>query len=175
MVLVSLPDLQIISSYYATDAIRFPYIPGLLSFREVPVLIKIFREIPGNFEVLLCDGQGIAHPRRFGIACHLGTLLNKPALGCAKSRLTGRFEEPGNAKGSFSKLYQGNEQLGVVLRTRTGVKPVFVSPGHQLDFDTAREIALNSVTRYRIPEPVRFAHQKVNQLRVQNQNRFFSQ
>jgi deoxyribonuclease V len=173
VILLSFPELKIISSFYATGAIRFPYIPGLLSFREAPVLMNIFKEIPDDFDVLLCDGQGIAHPRRFGIACHLGTLLNKPALGYAKSRLIGYYEEPAQYKGSFAGLYDGKEQIGVVLRTRAGVRPVFVSPGHQVDFDTAREIVLNCVTHYRIPEPLRSAHRQVNRLRLHNQNRFF--
>jgi deoxyribonuclease V len=173
VVLVSFPQLKVISTYYAIDTINFPYIPGLLSFREVPLLIKIFQKICDDFDLLLCDGHGIAHPRQFGIACHLGTLLNKPALGCAKSRLIGHYEEPDLKKGSFTGLYREKEQIGVVLRTRENVKPVFVSPGHQLDVDTAREVALNCVTRYRIPEPLRFAHQQVNRFRKQNPNRIF--
>lgn len=170
LVLVSFPGMAIKAVYYSSAEVTFPYIPGYLSFREIPVLIKIFEKIPEDFDVLLCDGQGIAHPRRFGLACHLGTLLDKAALGCAKSRLMGTHEEPPEHKGGYSILYDGEEAVGAVLRTRSGVKPVFVSPGNQLDISAAREIVMNCVSRYRIPDPLRYAHHYVNEFRRENEN-----
>ena len=139
--------------------LQFPYVPGLLSFREAPALLAALRRLRTPVDALLCDGQGIAHPRRFGLACHLGVLLGLPALGCAKSRLIGDSVEPGREPGASSPLMFGEERLGTVLRTRKGVKPLFVSPGHLCDFDGAVDLVLRCGNGLRLPEPVRLADQ----------------
>ena len=150
------------------EKIAFPYIPGLLTFREAPVLLKAFSQLPQEPDLLLLDGQGIAHPRSLGIAAHLGVLLNLPAIGCAKSRLCGEYEEPGMEKGSTAPLKDNGKTVGMVVRTRTGTKPVFVSPGHKMDFATSMKIVLALCRTYRIPEPLRQAHAFVNLLRAQS-------
>ncbi len=167
LVILSFPDLAIIESYTSVKEVPFPYIPGLLSFREIPALWPLLEKAANRFDVLICDGQGIAHPRRFGLASHIGVLLNKPTIGCAKSRLIGEYQEPGIEKGSFSYLFDENEVIGAVVRTRRGVKPVFVSPGHLMDVDTAVNIVLATTSKFRLPEPTRQAHILVNQLRGQ--------
>ena len=123
------------------------------------------RKMRENFDVLICDGQGIAHPRRFGLACHIGILLNKPTVGCAKSRLIGTFKEPSKNKGSISCLFDNDDKIGMVLRSRTNVKPLFISPGHLVNFEDCESIIMACVKKYRFPEPLRFAHQKVNEYR----------
>ncbi len=165
VVILSFPELQVLQSFTHVAEVNFPYIPGLLSFREVPALLPILEPHVEAFDVLICDGQGIAHPRRFGLAAHLGVLLNKPTIGCAKSRLTGHYREPNPQKGSFSPLLDDDEPIGAVVRTRTGVKPVFVSPGHLMDIPTSVQLVLATTRRYRLPEPTRQAHILVNQLR----------
>lgn len=144
----------------------FPYVPGLLSFRELPAVLAALRKLRGGFDVMLCDGQGLAHPRRFGLACHLGLWLDRPTVGVAKSRLCGEFKEPGERRGKFSRLMLNGERVGDVLRTRAGVRPLFVSPGHRCDFDSARRMTLAAVGRYRLPEPARLAHQLVTRARA---------
>ena len=141
--------------------LQFPYVPGLLSFREAPALLVALRRLRTPVDALLCDGQGIAHPRRFGLACHLGVLLGLPAVGCAKSRLIGDWVEPGRDRGERSPLTIGAERIGTVLRTRTGVKPLFVSPGHLCDFEGAEDLVLRCGGGLRLPEPVRLADQHV--------------
>jgi len=136
----------------------FPYIPGLLSFREVPLLLRVFEDIPVTPDVILCDGQGLAHPRGFGLACHIGLLLDVPSIGCAKSRLVGEYEEPGEARGCSSPLTYKDSVVGAVVRTRDKVKPVFVSPGHRVDVETAVRVVLETCRGYRLPEPTRIAH-----------------
>ena len=141
--------------------LQFPYVPGLLSFREAPALLAVLRRLRTPVDALLCDGQGIAHPRRFGLACHLGVLLGLPAVGCAKSRLIGDWVEPGRDRGECSPLTIGAERIGTVLRTRTGVKPLFVSPGHLCDFEGAEDLVLRCGGGLRLPEPVRLADRHV--------------
>ncbi|MFQ5584371.1 MAG: endonuclease V, partial [Calditrichia bacterium] len=165
VVLVSFPALALKSVYTHEKQVNFPYVPGFLSFREIPVLTEIFSEMDEYFDVLLCDGQGFAHPRRFGLACHLGVLLKKPSLGCAKTRLLGNYAEPGPEKGNYSFLTDKDEKIGIVLRTRPGVKPLFVSPGHLVNFEDCRSIILAATAKYRIAEPLRLAHQHVNRMR----------
>jgi len=167
LVILSFPDLQVVATHTHIADVTFPYIPGLLSFREVPALWPLLETAADQFDVLICDGQGIAHPRRFGLASHIGVLLNKPSIGCAKSRLVGQYREPDGEKGSFSYLYDDDEVIGAVVRTRRGVKPVFVSPGHLMDVDTAVRMVLMATRKYRLPEPTRQAHILVNQLRGQ--------
>lgn len=149
----------------ARVACRFPYVPGLLSFRELPGVLAAFRKLTVVPEAVLCDGQGLAHPRRFGLACHLGLWLGLPTVGCAKSRLCGTFDEPERSRGGWTPLLLDDEQVGVVLRTRDGVKPLFVSPGHLCDQASAVRLTLAATTRYRLPEPTRLAHQLVSAAR----------
>lgn len=141
--------------------LAFPYVPGLLSFREAPALLAVLRRVRTPVDALLCDGQGLAHPRRFGLACHLGVLLDAPAVGCAKSRLAGQGAEPDPQRGAFTPLVLDGEQVGAVLRTRSGVKPLFVSPGHRCDIDGAVKLVLQCGGGLRLPEPVRLADQAV--------------
>jgi len=166
--LFSYPDLKIVESASAWGRVSFPYIPGLLSFREAPVLLKAFSKLERHPDVILIDGQGIAHPRSMGIAAHLGILLDLPTIGCAKSRLFGEEAEPGPDQGSCVLLCREGRTIGMIVRTRTGVKPVYVSPGHKMDLDTSVGIILSLCRGYRIPEPLRQAHIFVNQLREKN-------
>jgi len=164
------PDLDLVDHAVSKDKINFPYIPGLLSFREIPMLLKAWQKLKQKPDVLIVDGVGIAHPRRFGIASHVGILLSIPTIGCAKSVLTGVYKEPGDEPGSFSYLYDPlntKEILGVALRTKRGVKPVFVSAGHLITLPEAVEIVKSCVRKHRLPEPTRLAHNKVNEYRVQ--------
>ncbi|MEK6690279.1 MAG: deoxyribonuclease V [Nitrospirota bacterium] len=151
------PDLILIKDVYAFAEIPFPYIPGFLSFREGPAIIKAINRLKIKPDVILFDGQGIAHPRGIGIATHIGILLDIPAIGCAKSRLIGEYREPGFSKGEWSPLNFKNRTVGAVLRTREDVKPLFVSPGHRIDLKDSIRIVLGCTTRYRIPEPLRRA------------------
>lgn len=144
---------------------RFPYIPGLLSFREAPILLKAFKKLKNDPDVILFDGQGIAHPRHFGLASHVGLILDRRAIGCAKSRLVGEFRSVRNVVGAYSKLCYKNEVVGAVLRTKINTKPIFVSPGHKINLTLAIRIVLKTCNGYRIPEPVRQAHLLVNKVR----------
>ena len=162
--LFGFPDLDIIQVAFCRDEVHFPYIPGLLSFREGPIFLKAFELLEKKPDVIIFDGQGIAHPRKLGIASHMGLILHIPTIGCAKSRLYGDYEEPAMEKGSRSYLLDRNgEPIGVVLRTRHRVKPVFVSPGHMTGIEESADIVMNCVGRYRIPEPTRIAHKRVGE------------
>jgi deoxyribonuclease V len=143
----------------------FPYVPGLLSFREAPAVIEAFEELSVRPEVLICDGQGIAHPRRLGLASHLGLWLEIPTIGCAKSHFFGKHGEPGPARGQWSALTDGDETIGAVLRTRDRVKPLFVSPGHLCNLEGAIAAVLAATRRYRLPITTRMAHDYVNEMR----------
>jgi deoxyribonuclease V len=165
-VIYNYPELQIVKKYVYQDEVNFPYVPGYLSFREAPVLLKLFKDVSENIDLLLCDGQGIAHPRGIGLASHLGLFLNLPTIGCAKSVLVGEYQEPGENKGCSAPLLFKNNVVGTVLRTRQGVKPIFVSPGHKIRLKPATEVVLNCCPRYRIPEPIRAAHQEVTMFRI---------
>jgi deoxyribonuclease V len=166
VVVMTYPGLEILEERGTVFELSFPYVPGLLAFREAPPLLKVFGEIKHEPDLILFDGQGIAHPRGLGIASHVGLLLDKPSIGCAKSLLFGHFEEPGLKQGAFSYLYDNHQQvIGAVVRTRTGVQPVFVSIGHRIDLTTAIKFVLASCQGYRIPEPIRKAHDFVNRLR----------
>ncbi len=151
------PEMVFIEESYVIEKGRFPYIPGFLSFREGPAIIKAISKLKKKPDLIMLDGQGIAHPMNFGIASHIGVITGIPAIGCAKSRLIGEYDEPGLAKGSYSILYYKEEIIGVVLRTKEGVKPVFVSPGHLINIEDSVKIILNSTKGYRIPEPLRRA------------------
>jgi len=146
---------------------KFPYVPGLLSFREAPAVIEAFEQLKVRPDILMCDGQGIAHPRRMGLASHLGLSLEIPTIGCAKSWLCGDYEMPGLTRGEWTPLTDGGETIGAVLRTRTGVKPLFISPGHLCDLASAIAVVLATAPQYRVPITTRLAHQYVNELRRQ--------
>jgi deoxyribonuclease V len=157
-------DLQakaVVEERTARRRISFPYVPGLLSFREAPAVLAAIEKLTRAPDVFMFDGQGYAHPRRFGLACHVGLWLDRPSLGCAKSRLTGTHEEPPSGRGGSAPLWDGDERIGLVLRTRDGVRPVYVSVGHRMDLETAAQLVLACGTRYRLPEPTRRADQLV--------------
>jgi len=142
--------------------IKFPYIPGLLSFREAPAAMEVIDRVKSPVDVFLIDGQGLAHPRRMGVACHIGVLIDRPTIGCAKSKLVGVPREPlGEKRGSWVRLYHHKEQVGALLRTRDKVKPLYVSVGHRITLEECIEIILQSAARYRLPEPARLAHNYV--------------
>jgi deoxyribonuclease V len=164
-VVLRLPDFEVLETAGITSRMRFPYVPGLLSFRETPALIEAWERVTVRPDVVVLDGQGLAHPRRFGIACHVGLLFGVPTVGFAKTRLVGRYEEPDEPAGSTSPLVDRGETIGAVVRTKDRTNPIFVSPGHLSDTPSAVALALRCVTRYRIPEPTRLAHLYVNALR----------
>lgn len=155
--LYNYPDLTLIEERYVAAEVSFPYIPGYLSFREGPAIIQALSSLNTRPDLILFDGQGIAHPKGLGIAAHIGALLDLPSIGCAKSRLVGEYEEPGSKKGSWSPLGYKGKVVGAVLRTRDNVRPLFVSPGHRIDLKGSIEIVLRCISKYRIPEPLRRA------------------
>ncbi len=159
VVILSFPQLELVEVQRAERDLEFPYIPGFLSFRETPIVLAAFDKIKNVPDVIIVDGQGIAHPRRLGIAAHLGLLLDLPTIGCAKSHLYGTFDEPGPTRGSTSPLLApGGDQIGAVVRTKDNTKPVFISPGHKVSIETSVRMILECTTRYRLPEPIRAAH-----------------
>jgi len=158
VVVMDYTKLKQIDISIAKADITFPYIPGLLSFREGPVVIEAIKKLSIMPDVFIFDGQGIAHPRRIGIASHVGVLLDIPTIGCAKSVLCGEFEMPGTRKGSWTPLVYNSQIIGAILRTKTDIKPVVISIGHKIDLYTSIEIILNLCTKYRLPEPIRYAH-----------------
>jgi deoxyribonuclease V len=164
IVVLSFPQMEILQIAKAHGSISFPYIPGLLSFREGPILIKIFQMLKIRPDVIIFDGQGTSHPRRIGLASHLGLWLDLPSIGCAKTPLLDAPVAPGFSKGSFAFIRRGGEAVGAVLRTKDGVKPLFVSPGHQIDFSTSIQLILDSCQGFRIPEPLRRAHHLSRQM-----------
>lgn len=160
-----LPDLELVGEASASGIVTFPYVPGLLSFRELPVLLQAFRNLELWPELVLVDGQGIAHPRRLGLASHLGLWIDLPTIGCGKSRLCGDHLPPGDRRGQQTPLVHRQEQVGAVVTTRDRVKPLFISPGHKVDTARAVELALACGGKYRLPEPTRQAHLLSNRLR----------
>ena len=165
VVVIALPGLEVVEQASAEGRVTFPYVPGLFGFREAPIVLRACRRLRARPDVLVCDGQGIAHPRRFGLACHLGYCLDLPTVGCAKSRLAGEHGPVAAQRGSWSWLRDGSERLGVVLRTRDAVRPVYVSPGWAIGFRDARALVLGTSAGYRLPEPTRRANLLVNALR----------
>lgn len=161
MILWDTKNKMIVEQQVALRKLLFPYIPGLLSFREAPAILAAMAKCNRKPDVVMCDGHGLAHPRRFGIACHVGVLTRIPSMGCAKSRLVGEFKIPGNKRGSGSKLMLKGEVVGSVLRTKDGTNPVFISLGHKMDLWTAKKIALQCGEGYRIPEPTRLSDRLV--------------
>ncbi len=156
---------QIVEQAMAWRPVRFPYVPGLLSFREIPAVLAAIRKLKRVPDVFMFDGHGLAHPRRIGLASHAGLLLDYPSIGCAKSRLCGKHRQPSLKRGSVAALRDGTETIGSVLRTRQGVKPVYVSVGHRITLQEAVRIVLQCVGRYRLPEPTRQAHLLVSRHR----------
>jgi deoxyribonuclease V len=160
------PELEKIEERSMEAFVNFPYVPGLLAFREGPAVMKLMKRFKCPIDLLLFDGQGLAHPRGTGIASMMGLLLNMPSIGCAKTRLVGDYLEPGRNKGASSDLFYKEKIMGRVVRTRKNVKPVIVSVGYRMDLDRSVEIVLNCTHRYRIPEPIRAAHILANRLRT---------
>lgn len=166
IIVLSYPSLIPLVYSLAKSTISFPYIPGLLSFREIPALIECFKGLSLHPDILLVDGQGIAHPRHFGIASHLGVLLNIPTIGCAKSKLYGNFREPKNVgDSSFIIDPKTKEPIGAALKTKDKSKPLIISPGHLVTIDSATSFVKTCLTKYRLPEPTRLAHELVNRFR----------
>ncbi|MFQ5894459.1 MAG: endonuclease V [Nitrospinota bacterium] len=166
VVVVCLPEFEPVEEQFFEGEMHFPYVPGYLTFREGPILAEAFARLRHRPDVVLFDGQGIAHPRGLGLAAHLGLYLGLPAVGCAKSLLYGKAGEPGPERGSWSPIWGGGgEVIGAALRTRAGVKPLYVSPGHRMDLSTAITLALAASPRYRLPEPLRLAHRRTNEIR----------
>lgn len=165
IVVMTFPELEEIERVTAARESVFPYVPGLLSFREAPIVLDAFARLRIRPDLLMCDGQGIAHPRRLGLASHLGVYLDIPSIGCAKSRLTGKYEEPGPRMGDRSPLMSRDETIGMVVRTKPRTNPLFVSIGNKIDLPTAVEIVLACLRGYRLPEPTRIADKLSRSLR----------
>jgi deoxyribonuclease V len=158
-VVLSYPELEVLEESKVRGKVDFPYVPGLLTFREAPLILEAFRKLSITPDLVLVDGQGIAHPRRFGIAAHLGLLLDIPTIGCAKSRLCGIYEEPGMVSGDCTDLTDDDEIIGKVLRTKSDTRPVYVSVGHKISLEQAIHWVLLCCKGFRLPEPTRLAHQ----------------
>ncbi len=156
--IVTLPSLEVIETVRAEREETFPYVPGLFAFRELPALLDVLARLQAAPDVVLFDGHGIAHPRRIGLASHAGLWLRLPTIGCAKCVLTGKFRMPADERGAVTPLAIGGEAVGAAVRTRPGTMPVFVSPGHLIDVDSAVRVVLAATGRYRTPEPLRAAH-----------------
>jgi deoxyribonuclease V len=157
VVLMDINTMDVVGKFTEISSVKFPYIPGYLSFRECPPLINLLKGLEMKPDILLIDGQGIAHPLRAGLATHIGVIFDIPTVGCAKKALLGDYKEPGKGRGAFSSLLFKDKKVGAVVRTKHAVSPVFVSPGHRIDFETARRLILQLSGRYRIPEPLRLA------------------
>jgi deoxyribonuclease V len=158
VVVLRYPELDRIDVSIADREVEFPYVPGLLAFREAPAVLQAWSRLRSDPDLIIFDGHGMAHPRRMGIACHLGLVLDRPSIGCAKSRLCGQHDEPGAAAGDWAPLTDGDEWIGAAVRTRAGKRPVFVSVGHRVSLATAISLTLTCCRGYRLPEPTRQAH-----------------
>jgi deoxyribonuclease V len=167
VVVLGYPELTPVDYSLAELPVEFPYIPGLLAFREAPSVLAALEKLKKEPDLFIFDAQGLAHPRRMGLATHLGVIIGRPSIGCAKSRLWGSHHEPGPERGSFAHLYDGDEIIGAVVRTKTGVNPLYVSIGHQVDLPTAIEYVLGCCTKYRLPETTRYAHRVAGGERLQ--------
>ncbi|ASA58209.1 deoxyribonuclease V [Vibrio gazogenes] len=162
-VILDADTLDVVEKVAEEDIEQFPYIPGLFSFREIPPLVKVFKKLQHKPDLIVCDGQGYAHPRRFGLACHLGVIFDIPTIGCGKTRLIGTYDEPNTIRGEVSPLFNENEIIGSVLRTQNNVNPIYVSIGHRISLETACGWILKLAPKYRLPETTRLADQLVNQ------------
>ncbi len=165
IVVLCLPSLEVVEEVGVVSETTFPYVPGLLSFRETPPLLEAWEKLKTEPDAVMFDGQGIAHPRRIGIASHVGLLIDRPTFGCAKSVLVGKYEEPPTERGNWTPLVDKGETIGAALRTKTRVHPIYVSPGHLIDLACAIDLTLACDGGYRQPEPTRRAHLLVNALR----------
>ncbi|AEI14567.1 Endonuclease V [Flexistipes sinusarabici DSM 4947] len=161
-------DMNLIQKAFHTQKIKLPYIPGLLSFRELPIIYQTMQKLRYEPDIYILDSQGIAHPRFLGLASHFGVVFNKVSVGCAKNRLVGEYQEPGLIKGSFSIMHYKHKEVGAVVRTKNNVKPVFISPGNLIDTQDSINIILKYARGYRIPEPTRIAHILSNRLRKES-------
>jgi deoxyribonuclease V len=166
VVVLRLPDLRLVDTAAVRTRAAFPYVPGLLSFRESPAGLEAWSRLSSRPDCLLCDGHGYAHPRRFGLACHFGLWVDRPTIGVGKSLLVGAHAAPAAARGSMAALFHEEEVVGMAVRTREGAKPVYVSTGHRVTLETAVATVLCCTPRFRIPEPIRQAHALVNELRA---------
>jgi deoxyribonuclease V len=158
VVVLNYPELKVVETRVVEGKVDFPYVPGLLTFREAPLALAAFKRLNTVPDLVLFDGQGIAHPRRMGLASHLGLFLDTPAIGCAKSRLCGSHAVLGSEVGSYAELVDGDELIGAALRTKAGVKPVYVSIGHKISLESAIHWVMRCCCGYRLPEPTRLAH-----------------
>ena len=158
VVVLSYPDLELIETVCARQPTSYPYIPGLLTFREGPALESVFRTMQNEPDVFIFDGMGQMHPRRMGIAAHLGLWLGRPTMGCGKRHFIGEYQQPGDKKGSSSTVIYQGQQVGVVLRTRPNVKPIYVSVGHLADIESSVQLVLSCTPKFRLPLPIRLAH-----------------
>jgi deoxyribonuclease V len=158
VVVLSYPDLELVEGRVVEEEVAFPYVPGLLSFREAPLIVAACDHLQTDPDLVLVDGQGLAHPRRFGLGCHLGLIWEKPTIGCAKSKLCGEHKPVLSERGSYSEIMHKGEVIGAAVRTRTGVRPVYVSIGHMIDLTTAISCVLQCCRGLRLPEPTRLAH-----------------
>jgi len=163
VVVLRYPELTLLEKTIVDMPVAFPYVPGLLAFRECPAVLQAFEQLSSPPDLIIVDGQGLAHPRRFGLACHVGVVLDRPTIGCAKSRLVGTHDEPGAAAGSAVALWDAGEVIGAVVRSREGVSPLYVSIGHKVDLDTAVQYVLACCRGYRLPETSRLAHMAASQ------------
>lgn len=168
IIVLSYPSMEEIERVTVISTVRFPYVPGLLAYREIPPLMEAWEKLKTKPDLLVCDGQGYAHPRRMGIASHFGIIENLPTIGCGKTKLVGAYEEPDNEALSQSVLTDKDETIGVVLRTKKNCRPVFISPGNLITIDQSVEIIKNCIGKYRIPEPTRRAHLLVNEVRAKD-------
>jgi deoxyribonuclease V len=164
-VLFSFPELVFVEKNTASGEVSFPYIPGFLSFREAPIIIKTIKGLKEKPDIILVDGQGIAHPRRLGLAAHIGVLMDIASIGCAKKKLVGSYKPVPDELGAYTPLIDGEQVIGFVIRTKKHVKPVFVSPGHLMDFKASYNIVMACLHGYRLPEPTRLAHIEANRER----------
>ncbi len=167
----SVPGLSAVEQRVSEGPLEFPYVPGLLSFRELPALLPALGALDCEPDVIIVDGQGVAHPYGIGLASHLGLMAGRPTIGCAKSVLVGEYEEPGPARGDWTPLMYMGRRVGAALRTRTGVKPVFVSVGHRIDLDSAIQVIMALCRGYRLPEPQRLAHLACERLKKDHRQR----
>ena len=158
VVVLTFPGLEVVETRVKRARCKFPYVPGYLSFREVPALLACLEKVRSGVDVLMCDAQGLAHPRKMGLATHMGLWLKTPTIGCAKTPLYGQFRMPATKKGAYTFIRDSNAPIGAVLRTRDNVKPLFISPGYKINLKDAIKVTLSTCTKYRIPQPLRCAH-----------------
>lgn len=166
LVVLSYPELRPIACSLVKSSTIFPYVPGYLAFREIPAILKAYEQLPVKPDVVMFDGNGILHARRMGIASHFGVLTGAVTMGCAKKKLAGQYAEPGNLKGEYTPVTDKGEVIGYAVRTKDNVKPVFISPGHQMSLEDSLALALQCAGRHRLPEPTRHAHEYVNRFRI---------